>query len=92
MSEETKPCFLKVVQKQKVSQLKQKCKEFLKALGSTIKKVLNDDYSNAVIMYFDEFGEAMWWHLNDAEYYKTIGLIADNLIKYSLQEMLSHVE
>jgi len=83
---------LKLVQKQKVSQIRPKDREFLKVVGLTIKKALREEYTNAVIMYFDEEGEAMWLHINEGEYYKTMGLISDNMIKYSLQEMLSHVE
>ena len=77
----------------KICELKPKDKEYLKAVGGAIKKIINGNWKNAVIMYYDEDGEAMWWHIGeDGEYYRTIGLISDNLIKYSLQEMLSHNE
>lgn len=77
----------------KICEIKPKNKEHLKMVGVTVKKILKGEYKNAVIMYFDESGEAMWWHIGlDGEYYSTIGLMADNLIKYSLQEFLSSVE
>lgn len=84
--------LLAVSQKKKVCEIKPKDKEYLKSVGATVKKVIKGEYKNAVIMYFDEEGEAMWWHIgNDGDYYRTIGLISDNLIKYSLQEMISNM-
>jgi len=82
-----------VAPRKKICEIKPKDKDHLKAVGRTIKNVLNGNYKNAVLMYYDEDGEAMWWHIgNDGEYYRTIGLISDNLIKYSLQEVLSHTD